>query len=285
MLKVGKCACGVATVGFVLFMALFLIACLHPASALADDETELVGGVGAVEGEDATASDETSSADADDVVQAQTVTEKKTLRVYQELTINFEGATFKSSNKKVATVSKSGLVKAKKKGKATITATDGVNTYILKLTVKKSKFKPVAMKKLKRYSYFRKYMSESQLKKAYKKALKLVLPLGDLKKKDQLVGVAVKLREYFDKGMQYSMTAKHYNDPYGYFILKQASCAGCTRATGLCLNILGINYEHVNENQYSHQWARVKVGKKYWICDAYGLYCGPEPANRQHPYL
>lgn len=59
--------------------------------------------------------------------------------------------------------------------------------------------------------------------------------------------------------MSYSMSADHYNDPYGYFILGSASCAGCTRATGLCLNILGIPYEHVNENQYSHQWCRVNV--------------------------
>lgn len=43
--------------------------------------------------------------------------------------------------------------------------------------------------------------------------------------------------------------------------------------------------EHVNENKYAHQWCRVKVGKKYWICDAYGLYCGSEPGKRKHPYF
>ena len=84
----------------------------------------------------------------------------------------------------------------------------------------------------------------------------------------------------------YSMSAPHYNDPYGYFVAGVSSCAGCARATGLCLNILGIPYEHVNENQYSHQWCRVKMPDgSYWICDAYGLYVGPEPAPYQHPYL
>ena len=68
-------------------------------------------------------------------------------------------------------------------------------------------------------------------------------------------------------------------------ILGTASCAGCARATGLCLNILGMPYEHVNENQYSHQWCRVNIDGTYWICDAYGLYCGPEPAPYMHPYL
>ena len=93
------------------------------------------------------------------------------------------------------------------------------------------------------------------------------------------------LRWRFESGMSYSTTDAHYNDPYGYLVLGSASCAGCTRATGLCLNILGIDYEHVNEGQWSHQWCRVNVDGTYWICDAYGLYCGPEPAPYTHPYL
>ena len=93
------------------------------------------------------------------------------------------------------------------------------------------------------------------------------------------------LRRRFESGMSYSTDVPHYNDPYGYFVVGVASCAGCTRATGLCLNILGISYEHVNENQWGHQWCRVNVNGTYWICDAYGLYCGPEPAPYTHPYL
>ncbi len=47
---------------------------------------------------------------------------------------------FKSSNKKVATVSKSGVIKAKKKGKATITvqAVSGGAKATIKVTVKKA---------------------------------------------------------------------------------------------------------------------------------------------------
>ena len=86
--------------------------------------------------------------------------------------------------------------------------------------------------------------------------------------------------------MAYSMEANHYNDPYGYFVLRTASCAGCARATALCLDILGIPYEHVNENQYAHQWCRVPMEDgSYWICDAFGLYCGPEPEPYQHLYF
>lgn len=146
-------------------------------------------------------------------------------------------------------------------------------------------FTPVPMAELANKKSLQKKATDEQLKQAYDKAVKLVTPYAGLSLEDQLMAVASEIRVMFESGMSYSMESAHYNDPYGYFIEGSASCAGCTRATGLCLNILGIPYEHVNENQYSHQWCRVNVNGTYWICDAYGLYCGPEPAPYQHPYL
>lgn len=197
---------------------------------------------------------------------------------------------WKSSNKKVAIVNEKGKVTAKKAGTATITAKANGVTAKCKVTVKKQNGsaaanKLVPLNKLHRYHYFKKYMTDKQLKKTYNAAIKIVKPLKNLSKKEQLVGIAIALRDMYENGMSYSMSSAHYDDPYGYLILKKASCAGCARTTGFCLNILGIKYEHVQENQYAHQWARVKVGKEYWICDAYGLYCGPEPAVGKHPYF
>ena len=75
-----------------------------------------------------------------------------------------------------------------------------------------------------------------------------------------------------------------YNTPYGYLVNRIASCAGCARATGLCLNILGIPYEHVNENKWLHQWCRVRLDNgAFWISDAFGLYVGPEHSPYRHP--
>ena len=130
-------------------------------------------------------------------------------------------------------------------------------------------------------------LTEAQFAQAYQEALKVVTPLALMSREDQLYGIASALRAVVDDGsMAYSMEANHYNDPYGYFVLRTASCAGCARATALCLDILGIPYEHVNENQYSHQWCRVPMEDgSYWICDAFGLYCGPEPEPYQHPYF
>lgn len=143
----------------------------------------------------------------------------------------------------------------------------------------------VPMHQLANLTSLRKRTTDEELAQAYSIAVQVVTPYIGLDREEQLVGIASDLRAIFDSGMSYSMSNAHYNDPYGFFVLGTASCAGCTRAAGLCLNILGIPYEHVNENQYSHQWCRVNVNGTYWICDAFGLYCGPEPGPYQHPYL
>lgn len=195
-----------------------------------------------------------------------------------------EGAkvTWDTNKKTVVSVTKKGKVTAKKAGTAKIIAKVDGKKYICKVTVKSEK-ELVPLEQLDQYQYFRKYMTDDQLRKAYSAGVKIVKPLKDRSQREQLMGLAAALRDMFNKEMTYSMSAPHYNDPYGYLVLKVASCAGCARATGFCLNILGMKYEHVQENQYAHQWARVKVGSRYWICDAYGLYCGPEPAARKHP--
>lgn len=143
-------------------------------------------------------------------------------------------------------------------------------------------YTPVPMKDLANKKSLQKKATDEQLAQAYAEAAKMVEPFAGLSLEQKLQAVCEAVRDRFDNGMSYSMETDHYNDPYGYFIQGSASCAGCTRATGLCLNILGIPYEHVHENQYTHQWCRVKVGSEYWICDPYGLYCGPEPAPYVH---
>jgi hypothetical protein len=143
----------------------------------------------------------------------------------------------------------------------------------------------VALKDLANYKSIKKKMTDAEFQQAYDVAVQMVTPLAGLSRQEQLMGVATGIRLGVDLGVvTYSTSAPHYNDPYGYFVTGVGSCAGCTRATGLCLNILGIPYEHVNENKWGHQWCRVPMGDgTYWICDAYGLYCGPEPAPYQHP--
>ena len=145
---------------------------------------------------------------------------------------------------------------------------------------------PVPINKLANYKSLKKKQTDEEFRQAYNVALNIVTPLKDMDREDQLINIARYLRYLFDSGkVRYATSVPHYNDPYGYFVAGVSSCAGCTRATGLCLNILGIPYEHVNENKWSHQWCRVNVNGTYWICDAYGLACGPEPAPYKHPTL
>jgi hypothetical protein len=144
----------------------------------------------------------------------------------------------------------------------------------------------VPIDKLENLKSLKKKCTDEEFQEAYNTAMYIVTPLIGLSTEEQLYGIASTLRYLVDCGaVGYSTSETHYNDPYGYLVLGVSSCAGCTRTTGLCLNMLGISYEHVNENQWSHQWCRVNVNGTYWICDAYGLYVGPEPAPYEHPYF
>lgn len=146
-------------------------------------------------------------------------------------------------------------------------------------------FAATPMKQLANLKSIQKGASDAELTKAYNAALAVVAPYAGMSREEQLYGIVSELQWLAEDGMEYSVSAAHHDDPYGYFVLGVTSSAGCARATSLCLSILGIPYEHVNEDQGGHQWCRVNVDGTYWICDAYGLYCGPEPAPYKHPYL
>lgn len=140
----------------------------------------------------------------------------------------------------------------------------------------------VPLQQLSCYNGYKKYMNDEQFQQAYAAAMPVVRPLLGLPVKEQIIRLEATMRKGVPS-IKYTMKNSHYNDPYGYFVLHLSSCAGCTRATGMCLNMLGIEYEHVNPNEYKHQWCRIKIGEEYWICDAFGHYAGPEPAPYDHP--
>lgn len=154
-----------------------------------------------------------------------------------------------------------------------------------KFTLEKRTNILVPQSKLANRSSIQKKASDAELSLAYEEAKKIVEPMVNLSSEAQLCGIFVVLRIISENEVTYSDTASHYNDPYGFFIRHLASCAGCTRSTGLCLNILGIPYEHVNENKWGHQWTRVNVNGTYWICDPFGYYCGPEEEPYKHPTM
>ena len=123
-------------------------------------------------------------------------------------------------------------------------------------------------------------LTEEQYQQCYEAALKFAQPLAGVASRKEIIKQPAKnMGAYYHREVTYSMSAPHFLDAYGFFITKSASCQGAACAVGFVLNILGIDYSHVNHQKYRHQWCLVKVEDgTYWICDADGVYGGPECA-------
>ena len=132
----------------------------------------------------------------------------------------------------------------------------------------------------------KKGMTDIEFNQAYDIAYNIAKRYMDLDRKEQLEGVFDTLASMrHNSSWEYSMEEKHYSDVYGFFVLKKTSCAGDVRGAALCLEILGIPVEHVNENQYSHQWARVKFDDMYVVLDVNAPYIGYEIEPYKHPLI
>ena len=72
----------------------------------------------------------------------------------------------------------------------------------------------------------------------------------------------------------YTMEGKDYSTAYGVFVKGEYSCAGSTRALGLVLTKMGLQWKHVNENQYTHQWCEVTMDGQVGYADGQIGYVG-----------
>ena len=150
--------------------------------------------------------------------------------------------------------------------------------------VSSSRFTPVPLNQLQNYTLLHQYLTNEQLKESYDVALKIAQKVTATSLDNKLKQLSLLLRQYYEDNVTYSTESPHFLDAYGFFITKQASCQGAACATGLVLNILGIDYEHINHNLWEHQWCRVNVNGTYWIVDPYGAYCGPDPEPYEFPH-
>ena len=229
-------------------------------------------------------------------ITAVTAGESMSLRVGRSekiaITISPENAaepaiTYFSSDEAVAKVDEHGNVQAIAMGEAVITAQisdeENEKTFTIETKVKVNEASSSSSGGSSNSRSLKKGMTDAEYDEAYKIAAVIAAKYSGMSRAEQLKGIYRDLRKMTDTVMDYSTTAKHYNDIYGFYVLNTASCAGATRAVGICLNILGIPYEHVNENKWLHQWCRVNVDGVYWICDAYGAYVGQEPGPYLHP--
>ena len=103
---------------------------------------------------------------------------------------------------------------------------------------------------------------EEQARKiAQKIADEAIAKYGKEQSADQLYYVTERVYDYY-KQCVYSQDDSDDWTAYGVFIAKKASCAGSTRALGMVLDCLGYKWEHINENEWTHQWCRVYLNCK-----------------------
>ena len=131
----------------------------------------------------------------------------------------------------------------------------------------------------------RKNCSKAEFYNAYDEALPIVMAAraafpNNMYGQMGYVAQTLYTRINYNPGVRYKTSGEHYNDPCSVFgnIDKDSSgrripyggdCAGTTRAMGLCLNMMQIPYQHVNENQWKQQWCRVTINGKSYALDPY----------------
>ena len=67
---------------------------------------------------------------------------------------------------------------------------------------------------------------------------------------------------------------RYYRTHYGVFIARVYTCAGATRALGRVLDFMDYKWEHVNENQWAHQWCVLEMDGKKGFADGMGGIAG-----------
>ncbi|HIU27649.1 MAG TPA: hypothetical protein IAD16_04670 [Candidatus Fimisoma avicola] len=79
----------------------------------------------------------------------------------------------------------------------------------------------------------------------------------------------------------YTTEGSDYSQAYGVFIKGEYSCAGATRALGMVLEYMGYKWEHVNPNQWTHQWCKVTMdGQAGWADGQIGM-----AGYGEHPFV
>ena len=132
----------------------------------------------------------------------------------------------------------------------------------------------------------KKGMTNEEYAQAYDIANEIVNRHKNKEEIEMLCRITEDIYNIYKSGV-HSEKDPHYSDVYGVFVLKRASCAGVTRAVCLAMTILGTPYEHVNENQWTHQWCRIfsKSENEYCVLDGQGGYVGLELTPYKHPLI
>ena len=111
---------------------------------------------------------------------------------------------------------------------------------------------------------------DASVKRMTKLIAKCITPKSKIKSKKDLTRVreAADYIAAFADRAKYTMKGSVYYTAYGVFYAKRYSCAGTTRALGAVLTQMKIKWQHVNPNQYAHQWCKVRMDGKWGWADS-----------------
>ena len=137
------------------------------------------------------------------------------------------------------------------------------------------------IEQMKQYPTFRNYMNDAEFQTVYTAARVLVEPLVG---KDPLTQAKEIAAIVSFQPRSKTIYQSHADDPYGLLYRGVASNAGFVRTTGFLLRMLGIPYEHVNENGSGHQWVRAQIGGKYYCVDGQVGIVEEELGPYRHPW-
>lgn len=168
--------------------------------------------------------------------------------------VAYKNLPWKSSNSKIASVSKNGTIKANKPGKAKIIVKYKDKTYKCKVKVVKS------------------LSSKQRLKLAKKEAKRIVKKYtnNSMSKKQK-----ARILAYYvikNVGSQLDQSSAKYkknygNEAYAALIMHLSACSGRCKAYKMLCDAAGIKCKHVNANKWTHQWNKVYIGGKWIIVD------------------
>lgn len=90
----------------------------------------------------------------------------------------------------------------------------------------------------------------------------------------RVTAAAQTVASYCNNSVYGSDVDKYYRSPYGVFVAGVYTCAGSTRALGRVLDYMGYSWQHVNENQWVHQWCILTMDGQTGFADGMGGFAG-----------
>lgn len=90
----------------------------------------------------------------------------------------------------------------------------------------------------------------------------------------RVTAAAQTVASYCNNSVYGSDVDKYYRSPYGVFVAGVYTCAGSTRALGRVLDYMGYSWQHVNENQWVHQWCVLTMDGQTGFADGMGGFAG-----------